>query len=190
VIPQAYLYPELPPAYPTTRVIAYTYDGLQRLTGANESPGTSYAYGYDNVGNRTSVQLNGGTPTMTTYNAANQVAGFTYDAASNLTDDGTATYGYDALGRLTLRNTTPYTYNGDRMLVFDGTAGYKRCTGRGRRNPEIGPNERDQIEGDTIHRHFNGHRRDVIYSVPTMNSSNNNAGVRCALSEHTIQNGG
>ena len=33
-----------------------------------------------------------------TFNAANQVNGVTYDAAGNLTNDGTATYTYDALG--------------------------------------------------------------------------------------------
>ncbi|MBK9944704.1 MAG: hypothetical protein IPP13_24175 [Kouleothrix sp.] len=34
-----------------------------------------------------------------TFNAANQIDGFSYDAAGNLTGDGTTTYGYDALGR-------------------------------------------------------------------------------------------
>ena len=53
-----------------------------------------YTYTYDLAGNRTSVQLNGGTPTVTTYNAANQItnAGYTYDFAGNLTNDGTAAY--------------------------------------------------------------------------------------------------
>ena len=55
------------------------------------------------------------------YNAANEVNGSTYDAAGNLTNDGTTTYGYDALGRLT--GTTAgsqsrnYAYNGDGTLV-------------------------------------------------------------------------
>ena len=35
------------------RTIAYTYDGQQRLIGAAESPGTTYAYQYDVAGNRT-----------------------------------------------------------------------------------------------------------------------------------------
>jgi hypothetical protein len=70
-----------------TRVITYAYDGLLRLTGAAESPGTSYTYAYDLAGNRT----DGGR----TYNAANQVNGFTYDNAGNLTGDSTATYAYD-----------------------------------------------------------------------------------------------
>ncbi|MCG8352692.1 MAG: LamG domain-containing protein, partial [Chloroflexales bacterium] len=67
-----------------TRSISYRYDGLDRLTGADESGSTtnSYTYGYDLAGNRTSVTVNG---TMTTYayNAANQVtnSGYRYDAA-------------------------------------------------------------------------------------------------------------
>src|SRR5262249_33331405 len=67
------------------RVLHSSYDGLPRLTGATESSGTSFAYGYDLAGNRTSVQLNGGTPSVTTYNAANQItnSGYTYDNAGN-----------------------------------------------------------------------------------------------------------
>ena len=38
--------------------------------------------------------------------------GFTYDAAGNLTNDGTASYAYDALGRMTGRDSTTYAYNG------------------------------------------------------------------------------
>jgi YD repeat-containing protein len=106
------------------RTVTYAYDGLQRLVGANESPGSSYAYAYDLAGNRTDVWTNGGLTTHQEYNAANQVAGFTYAAAGNLTDDGTATYGYDALGRMTERDSTTYAYNGDGVLVDDGTTRY------------------------------------------------------------------
>jgi RHS repeat-associated protein len=105
-------------------VITYAYDGLQRLTGADESPGASYAYGYDDAGNRTGVWLNGTRTVTQTFNAANQVAGFSYDEAGNLTNDGTATYAYDALGRMIVRSTTPYTYTGDGVLVDDGTTRY------------------------------------------------------------------
>jgi len=82
-----------------------------------------YTSTYDLAGNRTSVQLNGGTPTVTTYNLANQIsnAGYSYDNAGNLTNDGTATYSYDALSRMTARGATTYTYNGDGVLVYDGT---------------------------------------------------------------------
>jgi len=99
-------------------VISYSYDGLQRLIGAAEAPGSTYAYSYDVAGNRT----DGGK----TYNAANQItnAGYTYDNAGNLTGDGTATYTYDALSRMTARGATTSTYNGDGTLVYDGATRY------------------------------------------------------------------
>jgi RHS repeat-associated protein len=105
-------------------VVQYGYDGLQRLTAAAEAPGASYAYSYDDAGNRTGIWLNGTRTVTQTFNAANQVAGFSYDAAGNLTGDGTAAFTYDALGRMTLRSTMPYTYTGDGVLVQDGTTRY------------------------------------------------------------------
>jgi len=102
------------------RLTRYGYDGLQRLIGANERPGSVYTYTYDLAGNRTSVQLNGGIPATTTYNNANQItnASFSYDLAGNLTHDDTVAYTYDALNRTTQRGTTTtYTYNGDGTLV-------------------------------------------------------------------------
>jgi YD repeat-containing protein len=57
------------------------------------------------------------------------VNGWTYDAAGNLTGDGTTTYGFDALGRLTgnssIGRTRNYAYNGDGVLaasVANGTS--------------------------------------------------------------------
>ena len=69
--------------------------------------------------------LNGGTPVVTTYNAANQIsnAGFSYDNAGNLINDGTAAYTYDALNRTTVRGATTYGYNGDGTLVSQATSG-------------------------------------------------------------------
>jgi YD repeat-containing protein len=106
------------PPSAATRTIRYAYDGLLRLRSAQESGATtnSYAYAYDNAGNRTSVTVNGAT-TTTTYDAANQVNGWTYDAAGNLTNDGTTSYAYDALSRLTTRGSVGQTYNGDGVLV-------------------------------------------------------------------------
>jgi len=76
------------------------YDGLQRLTGATETPGTTYAYTYDLAGNRTDVRENGALVASLSYNDANQVIGWSYDAAGNLLSDGTTTRSYDALNRL------------------------------------------------------------------------------------------
>jgi len=92
-----------------------------------ESPGSSYAYQYDVAGNRTQAAANGTTAQQHTYDAANQVVGGTYDAAGNLTGDGTSTNTYDALGRLTAGNVgaqgSTYSYNGDGTLVGQASGG-------------------------------------------------------------------
>jgi YD repeat-containing protein len=48
------------------RLLRYGYDGLGRLIGANVRPGSVYTATYDLAGNRTAVQVTGGTPTVTT----------------------------------------------------------------------------------------------------------------------------
>ena len=69
------------------------------------------------AGNRTAVQLNGGTPATTSYNAANQItnSGFTYDALNRTTVRGTTTYAYNGDGTLVSQTassvTTHYTQN-------------------------------------------------------------------------------
>ena len=111
-----------PPASPvTSRTVSYSYDGLQRLTGATERPGKSYAYGYDRAGNRTTETVNGVLLANRTYDNANQVIGWSYDAAGNLLSDLSTTYSYDPLSRLTSTTragtTTTNSYNGDGTLV-------------------------------------------------------------------------
>jgi YD repeat-containing protein len=78
----------------SARAITYTYDEVQELTGAGESPGCSFAYGYDPAGNRTSVTVNNTQQATYSYNAANEVQGWTYDAAGNLTNDGATTFDF------------------------------------------------------------------------------------------------
>jgi RHS repeat-associated protein len=107
-----------------TRTITSTYDGLQRLTGATETPGTTYAYSYDLAGNRTEVRENGALVANLSYNDANQVIGWSYDAAGNLLSDGTTTRSYNALNRLVAHDSTSYASNGDGVLVSDGTTTY------------------------------------------------------------------
>jgi YD repeat-containing protein len=71
-----------PVTYTTFLQTGYTYDDVGRLRG--ETTGAdSTTYGYDQAGNRTDVTRNGVT-TSRSYNAANQVVGWTYDAAGNL----------------------------------------------------------------------------------------------------------
>jgi RHS repeat-associated protein len=110
-------------------MITYDYDGLQRLITAVETGATtnSYAYTYDNAGNRLTASCTGGPAcppnTTHTYNAANQVDGWTYDNAGNLLNDGTTAYQYDALNRLTARSGITFSYNGDGTLVSQLTGG-------------------------------------------------------------------
>jgi RHS repeat-associated protein len=105
-----------------TRTLTYGYDGLQRLTSAVESgfSANSYAYGYDRAGNRLSATQNGAT-TSRSYDAANQVVGWSYDAAGNLLSEGATSYAYDALSRVTSSTragvVTTNSYNADGTLV-------------------------------------------------------------------------
>ena len=59
------------------------------LTGATETPGTTYNYTYDLAGNRTAVWENGAPVANLSYTDANQVIGWSYDGAGNLLSDGT-----------------------------------------------------------------------------------------------------
>jgi RHS repeat-associated protein len=72
--------------YATTH---YTYDALNRLTGA--SGAQNYAYTYDGNGNRLSKTGYGGSGSVT----------YTYNAANEMTAAGSTTYTYDANGNET-----------------------------------------------------------------------------------------
>jgi YD repeat-containing protein len=59
------------------------------------------------------------------YNAANQVVGWNYDAAGNLLGYGAGdVYAYDGLGRMTSQDGTLMQYNGDGVLVQAGATVY------------------------------------------------------------------
>jgi len=85
---------------------SYTYDALNRLQ-AMSAPGDACSglnWTYDAWGNRTAQSVTGGT--CNTFSAAvdanNRLSGspYVYDAAGNLTNDGSHTYFYDAENRL------------------------------------------------------------------------------------------
>jgi RHS repeat-associated protein len=125
----------------------YLYDNLNRLYsavpgtgGASEYAGHSLCMYYDSFGNRiySNLQTTGcvaptGTlPTPTsTYSAGNRVGGYTYDAAGNVTYDGTTYYAYDNEGRLCATQTTnaanhetvayAYLYDAEGRRVAKGT---------------------------------------------------------------------
>jgi YD repeat-containing protein len=89
--------------------LTYGYDNFNRLTSMTNGGGQQlYGYTYDRYGNRWAQNpLQGGYAFSQSYNpATNQInAGsvFTYDAAGNLTSDGTNAYTYDADGNLSRR---------------------------------------------------------------------------------------
>ncbi|MFP4441430.1 MAG: RHS repeat domain-containing protein, partial [Chloroflexaceae bacterium] len=78
----------------------------------------------DLAGNRTAVWENDALVANLRYNDANQVIGWSYDAAGNLLSDGATTRSYDALNRLVAHDSTSYPSNGDGVLVSDGTTTY------------------------------------------------------------------
>lgn len=103
--------------------IAYDYDALARLIGADYTMGMDtreHDFTYDLAGNRTQevVTLNS-TPTTTNYtydiaNRLSQIGGQSvdYDNAGRLTDDGTLTYTWDRANRLLDAGGSSYRYNG------------------------------------------------------------------------------
>ncbi|HEU4327339.1 MAG TPA: RHS repeat-associated core domain-containing protein [Roseiflexaceae bacterium] len=115
------------PLLTTTRVLTASYDGLGRLIAAREQPGMTYAYAYDLAGNRTEVWENEVQTAVQSYDAADQVVGWQYDAAGNLLHDGSSHWNYDALGRMIAvgrdLETRTYTYNGDGVLVAETSGG-------------------------------------------------------------------
>ncbi len=112
-----------------SQTVTNTYDNVNRLKTAVAANNNNYnlTFNYDPYGNMTCV-LNGSTngpcPTYTFNSAYNQISGYTYDAAGNLTNDTTYTYQWDAEGRLSqsLQGTTSihqYTYNALNQRVQD-----------------------------------------------------------------------
>jgi RHS repeat-associated protein len=103
----------------TTADSVYIYDKLNRLTDLTiASISQNYHYGYDSLGNRLSKSANGSATTYTINPANNRLAtvnGVTqsYDAAGNLTSNGSTTWTYNARGRLVsakLANAVVYNY--------------------------------------------------------------------------------
>jgi YD repeat-containing protein len=108
------------------QVITYTYDALNRLTGADYETGAYYHYTYDAVGNRLQEtrKINTLIPELVNtyeYDEANRLVkvndtDYTWDASGNLLNDGTTTYTYDSASRLTNMKSeeheSSYVYNG------------------------------------------------------------------------------
>ena len=84
----------------------YGYDSFNRLSNASETS-QAFSYQYDQFGNRWGTNSACSSSDLAacqfTFNANNQItnAGITYDAAGNITFDGTYSYTHDAEGRTT-----------------------------------------------------------------------------------------
>jgi RHS repeat-associated protein len=107
------------------------YDDLNRMSIFEDStPSTGYilSFAYDRFGNRWQQNVTQGTATssMLSFNTNNLITGVTYDAAGNVTADGSHTYRYDAENRLVSidgGSTATYVYNavGQRVRRSSGT---------------------------------------------------------------------
>src|SRR5262249_20093721 len=118
--------------------IDVSYNGLGQITGetryrdlaGTQTVGTS-TYGYDNVGNVTSIVHNGSGGQLAgylyTYDAANLLTrevdngtatNYTYDAANQLLTAGSSTFSYDPNGNRTM---TGYSTGADNRMQSDGT---------------------------------------------------------------------
>lgn len=92
----------------------FGYDELNRLTTSSESGGGwSQTNKYDRYGNR-AIDLGGGNQSLY-FNTANRItnASYAYDAAGNLTNDGTQSFGYDAENKITTANGLSDVYRYD-----------------------------------------------------------------------------
>jgi RHS repeat-associated protein len=138
--------------------VSYTYDNIHRLaiSVATGSAPHNLAFSYDRYGNMTCVMsqnTNGPCPnySYTTAPSTNQIANtaYTYDAAGNLTADGTGTgshtYQWDAENRLTSidsGHTATYTYNALGQRVEKDVAGAYTEYAYHASGTEVGENNR------------------------------------------------
>jgi RHS repeat-associated protein len=102
------------------RTQSFTYDVLNRIATAQSqaTSGTNCwgnSYTMDAWGNLTAKTVTkcSAETLSTSATAQNQLTGFGYDAAGNMTSNGTATYTYDAENRITSTGGVTYTYDGD-----------------------------------------------------------------------------
>ena len=111
-----------------TRNESFTYDSLNRVCSA-ESNGTHWGetFTIDAWGNLTNEAGIAGKTNheglSTSAGTNNQLSGFGYDAAGNMTSNGSASYVYDAENRLIATGGNSYIYDGDGQRVEKCTEG-------------------------------------------------------------------
>jgi RHS repeat-associated protein len=103
----------------TTRTQSFAYDALNRIVSA-QSSGSQWGetFTIDAWGNMTNESQITGKTNHEGLNAApatnqNRLTGFGYDAAGNMTSNGSASYIYDAENRLIWTSGERYIYDGD-----------------------------------------------------------------------------
>jgi len=107
----------------------YSYDDFNRLSYTNIWNGQqTFSYVYDRYGNRwqQNAPQGGPAPSYTFNKVNNQIVGFAYDAAGNMTNDGFHSYSYDAEGNITQvdgGSTAIYAYDAfnQRVRVDEGS---------------------------------------------------------------------
>jgi RHS repeat-associated protein len=114
-----------------SRGTTYGYDEFNRLTSQSVNSGSvpSLSWVYDHWGNRTQQNVTAGSGPSPQYGintATNQIVGYSYDAAGNMTYDGTHSYTYDAEGNIVTvdgGSTATYVYNAlnQRVRTLVGT---------------------------------------------------------------------
>lgn len=99
---------------------SYDYDKVDRLTRVI-APDTSHVYGYDDVGNRISKQINGSAKALTYASTSNRLMSvgaqpIVTDDNGSITNRGDGTFKYDVRGRLVgfegVNGLIQYTING------------------------------------------------------------------------------
>jgi len=101
----------------------FIYDGFNRISQASTTgPNWGETFTIDPWGNLTNRGLVAGKTNYEPLNAApatpqNRLPGFGYDAAGNMTSNGSAAYTYDAENRLLTTAGMTYTYDGDGKRV-------------------------------------------------------------------------
>jgi len=101
----------------------FTYDVFNRISQANTTgPNWGETFTTDPWGNLTNRGPVSGKTNYENFNASpaspqNRLPGFGYDAAGNMTSNGSATYTYDGENRLLTTAGLTYTYDGDGKRV-------------------------------------------------------------------------
>ncbi len=170
----------------------YTYDYLNRLASsvATGSATHNLAFTYDRYGNMActqNAQTNGLCPQWTYDATTNRIntSGFSYDAAGDLTGDGTHTYQWDPEGRLkSLDNYTKvYTYNALRWRVEKqvGTAYTEILYDAS--GESLGENNRSTWTQSYVN--FNGRHLGIYQNNATYTTHANTLGSTAAVTDYT-----